>query len=110
MTSAIANPGRSPSRAGSAWPRESERDLVLTYRALGDETRLRLLRELAGGDRRLAELVQSLGLWKSTLHGHLAVLRSAGLIRLSLGAEKRYGLRSGLPDLNHLLAEYMGRK
>jgi DNA-binding transcriptional ArsR family regulator len=95
-------------RAG-ATAGEPERDLVLMYRALGDETRLRLLRELALGDRRLADLVQSLGLSKSTLHGHLAVLRSAGLIRLSLGAEKRYGLRPGLPDLNRLLADYLGR-
>lgn len=97
-------------RAGATAAGEPERDLVVMYRALGDETRLRLLRELAGGDRRLSELVQSLGLSKSTLHGHLAVLRSAGLIRLSLGAEKRYGLRPGLPDLNRLLADYMGRE
>ncbi|MDQ6713833.1 MAG: ArsR family transcriptional regulator [Candidatus Dormibacteraeota bacterium] len=95
--------------AGATASGEPARDMVLVYRALGDETRLRLLRELAGGDRRLAEMVQSLGLSKSTLHGHLAVLRSAGLIRLSLGAEKRYGLRPGLPDLNRLLADYMGR-
>lgn len=94
--------------AGAPASGEPARDMVLVYRALGDETRLRLLRELAGGDRRLAELTQTLGLSKSTLHGHLAVLRSAGLIRLSLGAEKRYGLRTGLPDLNRLLADYMG--
>lgn len=94
---------------GGATAGEPDRDLVLMYRALGDETRLRLLRELALGDRRLADLVPSLGLSKSTLHGHLAVLRSAGLIRLSLGAEKRYGLRPGLPDLNRLLADYMRR-
>lgn len=97
------------SRAGATAAGEAEQELVVMYRALGDETRLRLLRELAAGDRRLAELVQSLGLSKSTLHGHLAVLRSAGLIRLSLGAEKKYGLRPGLPDLNRLLADYMGR-
>jgi DNA-binding transcriptional ArsR family regulator len=88
---------------------EPDRDMVLVYRALGDETRLRLLRELAAGDRRLAELVQALGLSKSTLHGHLAVLRTAGLIRLSIGADKNYGLRPGLPDLNRLLADYIKR-
>lgn len=96
-------------RGGATASGEPDRDMVLVYRALGDETRLRLLRELAAGDRRLAELVQSLGLSKSTLHGHLAVLRTAGLIRLSLGAEKKYGLRPGLPDLNRLLADYVGR-
>jgi hypothetical protein len=97
-------------RAGATAAGEPGRDLVLMYRALGDETRLRLLRELAAGDRRLTELVQSLGLSKSTLHGHLSVLRTAGLIRLSIGAEKRYGLRPGLPDLNRLLGDYMQRK
>src|SRR5438105_5127998 len=96
-------------RAGRPVTGEPNRDMVLVYRALGDETRLRLLRELAAGDRRLAELAQVLGLSKSTLHGHLAVLRSAGLIRLSLGAEKKYGLRPGLPDLNRILADYIGR-
>ncbi len=97
------------SRGAEAAGGEPDRDLVLVYRALGDETRLRLLRELAAGDRRLAELTQALGLSKSTLHGHLAVLRSAGLIRLSLGADKKYGLRPGLPDLNRILGEYLGR-
>src|ERR1700730_1440887 len=95
--------------AGATAAGEPAKDMVLVYRALGDETRLRLLRELSAGDRRLTELVQALGLSKSTLHGHLAVLRSAGLIRLSLGAEKKYGLRPGLPDLNRTLAEYIGR-
>jgi DNA-binding transcriptional ArsR family regulator len=95
--------------AGATASGEPTKDMVLVYRALGDETRLRLLRELSAGDRRLAELAPALGLSKSTLHGHLAVLRSAGLIRLSLGAEKKYGLRPGLPDLNRILAEYLGR-
>jgi DNA-binding transcriptional ArsR family regulator len=96
--------GRGTGTAG-----EPDRDMVLVYRALGDETRLRLLRELAAGDRRLAELAQALGLAKSTLHGHLGVLRSAGLIRITIGAEKKYGLRPGLPDLNRTLAAYLRR-
>jgi DNA-binding transcriptional ArsR family regulator len=93
------------SRAAGGGP---DQDLVLVYRALGDETRLRLLRELAAGDRRLAELSKALGLAKSTLHGHLGVLRSAGMVRVRIGAEKKYGLRPGLPDLNRILAEYIG--
>ena len=82
-------------------------DTVLLYRALGDETRLRLLRELAGGDRRLVELAAAVGLAKSSVHAHLAVLRTAGLVGLTIGPEKRYGLRRGLPDLNRLLSEYI---
>jgi DNA-binding transcriptional ArsR family regulator len=97
------------SRAGEKAGGEPDRDMVLVYRALGDETRLRLLRELAAGDRRLAELAQALRLSKSTLHGHLAVLRAAGLIRINLGEDKKYGLRPGLPDLNRILTDYIGR-
>ncbi|HEY9287806.1 MAG TPA: metalloregulator ArsR/SmtB family transcription factor [Candidatus Dormibacteraeota bacterium] len=85
----------------------SDRRLAEIYRALGDETRLRLLRELSAGDRRLTELAEALGLAKSTIHEHLGALRSAGLIRVNLGAEKRYGLRPGLVDLNRLLKEYL---
>ena len=96
------------SQGGRTAGGEPDQDLVLVYRALGDETRLRLLRELAAGDRRLAELSKALGLAKSTLHGHLGVLRSAGMVRVRIGAEKKYGLRPGLPDLNRILAEYIG--
>ena len=96
-----ANPGSS----GSA--DQPDPDLVLVYRALGDETRLRILRELVGADRRIADLASSLGLAKSTIHSHLTLLRRAGLVKLSIGADKRYGLRKGRPDLNRLLAGYL---
>lgn len=85
----------------------AEPDPVLVYRALGDESRLRVLRELAGGDRRLSELAATLHLSKSTLHQHLAILRTAGLVRLTVGTEKRYGLRHARPDLNALLARLL---
>jgi DNA-binding transcriptional ArsR family regulator len=84
-----------------------DRRVAAIYRALGDETRLRLLRELTAGDRRLTELAEALGLAKSTVHQHLGALRSAGLIRVNLGADKRYGLRPGLVDLNRLLKDYL---
>jgi len=80
---------------------------VQIYRALGDETRLRILRELVGGDCRIADLAASLGLAKSTIHSHLALLRRTGLVKLTIGADKRYGLRKGRPDLNQLLAGYL---
>lgn len=56
--------------------------LVLHYRALGDENRLRLLKLLHERDRTLQELTEALDLAKSTIHHHLALLRSAGLVRL----------------------------
>ncbi len=92
-----------PSRAGG--PPGS--DMVAVYRALGDDTRLRILRELASGDRRIAELANQLGLAKSTVHAHLVVLRTAGLVRVNIGTEKAYGLRDNVPDLNRLLRDYL---
>jgi DNA-binding transcriptional ArsR family regulator len=50
------------------------------YRALGDETRLRVLRLLVEHDHYLTELANELGLSKPTMSHHLAQLRSAGLI------------------------------
>jgi DNA-binding transcriptional ArsR family regulator len=97
-----------PANPGAAEGGEQQGEMIRLYRALGDETRLRILREMATGDRRIADLAHSLGLAKSTIHSHLAVLRAAGLVRLRLGTEKRYELRKGRPDLNRLLDEYLG--
>ena len=33
----------------------------------------------------------------------------AGLIGINLGAAKKSGLRPGLPDLNRILTDYIGR-
>ena len=64
------------------------------YKALGDESRLRLLQALARGERTLAELTQQVGLAKSTAHHHLVILRDAGLVASSLEDERRYQLRA----------------
>src|SRR4029078_13010070 len=48
--------------------------LVASYKALGDETRLRLLRRLSKSPATLQELTELTGLAKSTVHGHLLVL------------------------------------
>lgn len=47
---------------------------------LGDATRLAILRHLHGGEHRVVELTEHLGLAQSTVSQHLAILRSAGLI------------------------------
>lgn len=54
--------------------------LVLLYRALGDENRLRILKLLHEKERTLQELTEILDLAKSTIHHHLALLRSARLV------------------------------
>jgi DNA-binding transcriptional ArsR family regulator len=56
---------------------------VRLYRALGDETRLQILRLLAERDRYLTELATDLNLSKPTVSHHLAQLRSAGLVRMT---------------------------
>lgn len=47
---------------------------------LGDPTRLAIIRHLHGGEHRVGELTEHLGLAQSTVSQHLAILRSAGLV------------------------------
>ena len=47
---------------------------------LADPTRLAILSHLRGGEHRVSELTEHLGLAQSTVSQHLAILRSAGLI------------------------------
>ncbi|HIE21522.1 MAG TPA: ArsR family transcriptional regulator, partial [Acidimicrobiia bacterium] len=49
--------------------------LVRTYKALSDEKRLRILRRLGEGEATLDDLASVLGLAKSTVHHHIAILR-----------------------------------
>lgn len=68
--------------------------LVRLHRALGDTTRLRILKLLAGRDFYLTELAQQLGLSKPTIKHHLVLLRSAGLVTVTeSGAVMNYTLR-----------------
>ena len=50
------------------------------FRSLGDRTRLAIVVELADGERRVADLVEKLGLAQSTVSSHLSCLRDCGLI------------------------------
>ena len=56
---------------------------VRLYRALGDETRLSILRLLAEKDRYLTELANELELSKPTISHHLAQLRAASLVTMT---------------------------
>jgi DNA-binding transcriptional ArsR family regulator len=67
---------------------------VRLYRALGDETRLRILKLLGERDHYLTELAQELELSKPTIKHHLAQLRVAGLVTLTdEGSLTYYSLR-----------------
>jgi len=50
------------------------------FRGLADRTRLAILAELTGGERRVVDLTGTLGLAQGTVSGHLACLRDCGLI------------------------------
>lgn len=55
--------------------------LVRVFRALGDETRLRLVVLLSAGELCVCHLVAALELPQPLVSRHLSVLRSAGLAR-----------------------------
>jgi DNA-binding transcriptional ArsR family regulator len=84
---------------------------VRLYRALGDETRLRILRLLADQDRYLTELATELELSKPTISHHLAQLRSAGLVvTTEQGAMTYYSLhRDRIAEAGPELAAFLAR-
>jgi ArsR family transcriptional regulator len=53
---------------------------ALRFRALGDETRLRLLELLTTSERSVAELMELTELGQSLVSHHLRTLRQAGLV------------------------------
>jgi ArsR family transcriptional regulator len=69
----------------------SSRDLRRYYRALGDDTRLRILHALATeGEHTVTELVVRLRLSQPLLSWHLRRLRLAGIVRtVRVGREVR---------------------
>jgi DNA-binding transcriptional ArsR family regulator len=68
--------------------------LLRLHRALGDETRLRILKLLGRRDLYLTEIAQELDLSKPTIKHHLALLRAAGLVTVTeAGTVMYYTLR-----------------
>jgi len=65
---------------------------IAVYRALGDANRVRLMKRLSRGSASLQQLTEHVGLAKSTVHAHLLILRTSGLVECSL-ADKTYTLR-----------------
>lgn len=83
--------------------------LLKLFKALGDESRLKLLRRLSSGPITLAEATAELDVAKATTHHHLSMLRQAGLV--SVGGEgriSRYSLRVDPAEVaEDLLAHYL---
>lgn len=55
--------------------------LNAVFHALGDATRRRMLRELAGGERTVGELARPFDMSLAAASKHIKVLESAGLVR-----------------------------
>lgn len=53
---------------------------AMRFRALGDETRLRILEQLASGERSVSDLMARLDLGQSLMSHHLRILRESGLV------------------------------
>jgi len=85
----------------------SDSQLADIYKALGDETRLRILRLMASGATSLTDMAERLGLAKSTVHGHLVVLRGAGITRSVVGAGGKTYVLNDRPDLNALFDSFL---
>jgi DNA-binding transcriptional ArsR family regulator len=81
--------------------------LVRLYQALGDERRLRILKLLKSRSYSLQELSDEFGVAKSTMHHHLGLLRTAGLVR-ARSDEKQYSLRpETLESVSVLLESFL---
>lgn len=50
------------------------------FNGLGDKSRLAIVLALTGGENRVTDLVELLGLAQGTVSGHLACLRDCGLV------------------------------
>ena len=79
------------------------------HRALGDESRLRILHLLRERDYYLTEIAEHLELSKPTIKHHLAQLRAAGLVTLTeAGGLSYYSLRRDrLEDASSELKHYL---
>ena len=60
-------------------PRDSS-DCAKFLKAMGDESRLKIVRLLLQGEKSVSEIVQSLNMIQPHVSHHLSVLRSAGIV------------------------------
>ena len=58
------------------------------FHALGDATRRRMLRELAGGEQTVSQLAEPFSMSLAAASKHIKVLESAGLIRRDVRGRK----------------------
>ena len=75
------------------------KDVVKTFKAIADESRLRILGMLKGKSLCVCEIAEVLGLAQSTVSRHLKILEESGLVhREKDGLWVAYSLPSTLSD------------
>lgn len=75
-------------------PASPDETAAALFRALGDTSRVAILRHLLLGEHRVGELVEHLGLAQSTVSQHLGWLRDAGLLTVRpVGRASVYAVR-----------------
>jgi DNA-binding transcriptional ArsR family regulator len=87
-------------------------EVLRFFEALGDPTRLRILRLLSQREMYLTELAEKLGLTKATTKHHMVRLRAAGLV--TLYDRERLTYYAIRPDVashaDQLLSDYLGSR
>ena len=67
-----------------------EDDEAIFLRCIGEPTRLRILKLLAGGDRCVGEIVESLDEEQSLISHHLRAMKGCGIVLTRREAQKIY--------------------
>jgi DNA-binding transcriptional ArsR family regulator len=88
-------------------PRAPDEETLRFFLALGDPSRLRILRLLAEREMYLTELAERLELTKATTKHHMVKLRDAGLVTLYV--RERLTYYSLRPDVTRHAAQLLGR-
>lgn len=86
--------------------RTQDRKLIAVFHALSDETRLAIVRRLAGGERCVCDLQDLLEAAQSRLSYHLKTLKDAGII--ADRKEGRWVHYSLVPGALETVVEFMG--
>lgn len=85
--------------------------MVKTFKALSDETRLRILSLVWDSELCVCEIEKSLGLTQSNASRHLTLLKNAGILSSSKRAQwAYYRLSDKFKSENSLLWEYLQQK
>lgn len=81
-------------------------DIAALLKALADPLRMEIVQALAGGERCVCDLTETLGLAQSRLSFHLKVMRLAGLI--SAREESRWVYYKLEPEALRVLQRWLG--